>query len=300
MQRNAPRRLAGALALGVAAAFAAVVGLGRGAARADEPRRAPGPLVRAGAEVELGKKIYERYCVGCHGVDGDGKGEAARFLDPKPRDFRRGLFKFVSVEAGKLPRDDDLLKTITRGLRGTSMPSFRFVPEEERRAVIQYLKTFAAERWAENAPGALIARSRDPYDASLDDPKPVADAIAKGRDAYHAIGCAGCHPSYLPADEFTRVSGQKLRRDADRPILTEDAWGHWIAPPDFTRRTTRASFTVDEIYGTITAGIGGAAMPTMSAVSEEQRWQIAYYVRSLIEKRGTIAGPPPPPVDQRK
>ncbi|HVY60808.1 MAG TPA: c-type cytochrome [Planctomycetota bacterium] len=273
--------VAGTLAIGAAAA---------------EDGVAPS-LARAGGEFELGKRVYERYCVGCHGAKGDGQGEAARFLDPKPRDFTRGLFKFVSVEAGKMPRDDDLLKTITRGLRGTSMPSFRFVPEEERRAVIRYLKTFSS-RW-ENPPGAIIARSRDPYDASLDDPKPVGEAIAKGRELYHSIGCAGCHPSYLETAEYEKVTGKKPRKDAERPILTEDSWGNWIAPPDFTRRTTRTSFGVDEIYTTITAGIGGAAMPTMANVPEEQRWQIAYYVRSLIEKRGSVVGPPPAPVDQR-
>jgi mono/diheme cytochrome c family protein len=230
-----PRKRGALLAVAVAGTLA-IAG-----AAADDGTYAPSALARAGGEFQLGKRVYERYCIGCHGEKGDGQGEAARFLDPKPRDFTRGLFKFVSVEAGKMPRDEDLMKTITRGLRGTSMPSFRFVSEEERRAVIRYLKSFSS-RW-ENPPGAIVARSRDPYDLSLDDALPVAEAVAKGREVYHKIGCAGCHPSYLPADEYQKITGNKLRRDAERPLLTEDSWGNWIAPPDFTRRTTRASFT---------------------------------------------------------
>src|SRR5437588_10402304 len=37
---------------------------------------------------------YRRYCVGCHGELGDGNGENAMWLDPKPRDFQLGICKF--------------------------------------------------------------------------------------------------------------------------------------------------------------------------------------------------------------
>jgi cytochrome c oxidase cbb3-type subunit I/II len=266
------------------------------AAPAQEAPPGDARLARAGGEFGLGKRVYERYCVGCHGPKGDGNGEAARFLDPKPRDFTSGTFKFASVASGKLPRDEDLLKTITRGLRGTAMPSFRFVPEEERLAVIRYLKTFAPERWEGNQPGALVPRSVNPYDPTLDDPKPMAEAIERGRAAYHLRGCSGCHPSYLPAAEFEKLTGRPPRPNADRPVLTEDAWGGFIAPPDFARRALKASWTVEEIYTTVTAGIGGAAMPSMTAVPEQERWEIAYFIQSLAERRGKIAGPPPRPV----
>ena len=33
-----------------------------------------------------GKPLYQRYCIGCHGPDGDGAGENAPWIDPKPRD----------------------------------------------------------------------------------------------------------------------------------------------------------------------------------------------------------------------
>src|ERR1700689_15334 len=40
---------------------------------------------------------YRRYCVGCHGDLGDGLGENAPWLDPKPRDFSAGVFKCRST-----------------------------------------------------------------------------------------------------------------------------------------------------------------------------------------------------------
>ena len=33
------------------------------------------------------KTTYRRYCVGCHGELGDGEGENAQWIDPKPRNF---------------------------------------------------------------------------------------------------------------------------------------------------------------------------------------------------------------------
>jgi cytochrome c oxidase cbb3-type subunit 2 len=297
---------AGLFAASAAAVFLAASLAGARAEAGSPPERPAGnreaglrsALARAGAELDLGRKTYERYCIGCHGPKGDGKGPAAIFLSPKPRDFTAGTFKFASVPAGQNPRDEDLLRTITRGLRGTAMPSFRFVPEEERRAVIQYIKSFAPERWSE-PPGALIARGRDPYDPSRDDARPLSEAIEKGRIAYHKNNCWQCHPSYLGEKEFRALLGRPERPEPEKSMLTEDIWGDFIPAPDFARDPLRASWNAEEIYATITAGIGGVAMPTMAAIDSDERWQIAYFIQSLTEKRKTIAGPPPGRRDPR-
>ncbi|MEO7731721.1 MAG: cytochrome c, partial [Kofleriaceae bacterium] len=55
-----------------------------------------------------GEPIYERFCVACHGVRGDGHGPAAPYLWPPPRDFTRGELKWRSVPAGQSATDDDL------------------------------------------------------------------------------------------------------------------------------------------------------------------------------------------------
>src|SRR5215470_3221032 len=83
-----------------------------------------GKVSSRAASLERGRKTYATYCVGCHGERGDGKGPAARFLEPKPRDFRVGRLKFASVAAGSAPRDEDYLRTINRGLAGTAMAAF--------------------------------------------------------------------------------------------------------------------------------------------------------------------------------
>ena len=46
----------------------------------------------SGQEDGLGKVTYDRWCAGCHGVDGDGTGVAAEYMLPRPRDFTRALY----------------------------------------------------------------------------------------------------------------------------------------------------------------------------------------------------------------
>ena len=49
------------------------------------------------AHLQHGAQVYVNRCAGCHGVTGDGQGEAEPYLRPKPRDYRNGVFKFTST-----------------------------------------------------------------------------------------------------------------------------------------------------------------------------------------------------------
>jgi mono/diheme cytochrome c family protein len=98
-----------------------------------------------------GKDVFERNCVICHGVRGDGKGELAPTLTPRPRSFSEGMFKFRTTPLGKLPTEDDLRHTIRTGLSGTAMGMFTQLSEDDVTNVIEYVKSFS-RRWrkAEN------------------------------------------------------------------------------------------------------------------------------------------------------
>ena len=86
-----------------------------------------------------GREVYTRQCSGCHGTTGDGLGPAASYLNPPPRDYRLGRFKFTSTPRGAKPRREDLVRIIRRGAKGTSMPTFRWMAEEDLEAVIDYV-----------------------------------------------------------------------------------------------------------------------------------------------------------------
>ena len=40
--------------------------------------------------------LYRQHCAHCHGITGDGAGPTAAYLNPYPRDYRMGIFKFKS------------------------------------------------------------------------------------------------------------------------------------------------------------------------------------------------------------
>ena len=91
----------------------------------------------SGAALEL----YSRYCVQCHGVNGDGNGVAATYMIPKPRNYQMGIFKFTSTSYGSKPLREDLLRTVRRGVRGTSMPAFPLLPPKDLEAVVDYVQS---------------------------------------------------------------------------------------------------------------------------------------------------------------
>ena len=123
------------------AAFFALVSLSSSAqpATPDPPKDQP-----LAPELQAGKAVYEQHCAACHGVKGDGSGPASVWLFPRPRNFSAGLFKIKSTPGTALPTDEDLLSTVTRGMPGSSMPSFTYLTEGERRSAVQYVKYLTA------------------------------------------------------------------------------------------------------------------------------------------------------------
>jgi len=84
--------------------------------------------------------LYREHCAHCHGISGDGVGPTAAFLNPYPRDYRKGQFKFKSTPVGQKPTHDDLKKIVLEGIPGTAMPSFKLLPDLEVEALVDYVK----------------------------------------------------------------------------------------------------------------------------------------------------------------
>ena len=102
---------------------------------------------------ELGAKrgLYRRHCAHCHGISGDGRGPTAGILNPYPRDYRPGVFKFKSTYTAAQPTDDDLRKTIKDGIPGTAMPAFALLPPDEVDALVEYVKYLSIRGQMETA-----------------------------------------------------------------------------------------------------------------------------------------------------
>ena len=87
-----------------------------------------------------GRGLYRKHCAHCHGVTGDGAGPTAAFLNPYPRDYRMGVFKFKSTPKGSRPTHEDLKQILIDGIPGTAMPSFKVLAENEVEALISYVR----------------------------------------------------------------------------------------------------------------------------------------------------------------
>lgn len=75
----------------------------------------------SGHESIEGRGLYRAYCARCHGITGNGRGETAALVEPYPRDYRPGIFKFKSTTRGAMPLKSDLARVIKHGIPGSSM-----------------------------------------------------------------------------------------------------------------------------------------------------------------------------------
>jgi cytochrome c oxidase cbb3-type subunit 2 len=227
----------------------------------------------AGAATPLeaeGAQTYARYCVGCHGPDGDGHGPAADMLITKPRDFTKGLFKFRSTPSGSLPTDQDLFRVVSRGVSRTSMPEWSLLSERERWAVIAYVKGFYPE-WSTRGTGAPIFIPPPP--ATFGSP----EAVARGRHLYELLECTTCH------GDQGRGNGASVAN------IPADAWGNPQHPADFTKGRLKSGGAPEDVYRTFMTGLNGTAMPSYYEIFAEPNeeiqpgdaWNLVSYVLSL-------------------
>jgi mono/diheme cytochrome c family protein len=108
---------------------------------------AAGPV--ASDEVGNPLGLYREHCVHCHGITGDGAGPTAAFLNPYPRDYRQGLFKFKSSKKGMKPTHEDLTLVLKEGIAGTAMPSFKLLSQQEIESLIHYVRYLSIRGEAE-------------------------------------------------------------------------------------------------------------------------------------------------------
>lgn len=220
---------------------------------------APTAAQEAGGE---GARVYGKYCAQCHNDNGDGRGVAAPYLEPPPRDFTSGKYKLRSTPSGFVPTDADLERSIRLGLPGTAMPAFPNLTDAELGAVVAHIKAFSPafedpEARAEPVP----IPSPPPYSEEL---------VAKGKEIFQA-NCITCH-------------GQLGRGDGGTAPLQRDQWyGDYIRVADLSMPWTfRAGPTREDIYRVLVTGLDGTPMATyLGAIEDPDLWAIATWIVSL-------------------
>ncbi len=234
---------------------------------------------------QKGEALYQKQCLACHGEKGKGDGKAAYLLNPRPRDFTSGEFRLVStIDAG--PTEEDLFKTITRGMPGSAMPSWTHLPENERWGLVyyvyylmQYEKKMKNKKFRDEiAAGGLtwekqkqIITKEIPPESIIQapaEPPPAAEGIARGRQLY-LTSCAGCH-------------GQEGKGDGQQEMINTD--GTPTRPRDLTRGLFKGYPTSKDLYFRMMAGLPGSPMPSYQySLTQEEIWDIIHYVQSLSD-----------------
>jgi cytochrome c oxidase cbb3-type subunit 2 len=212
------------------------------------------------AAAARGKKAYGKYCISCHGTHGDGRGPSADWLDPRPRNFTTGTFKFRSTPSGELPTDADLQRTVEHGLNHTNMPHWRALTTLERRDLVQFIKTFSS-RFSSEPQGQPIVIPATP--------ELTPAMTAKGQAVWNKVQCASCH-------------GDGGKGDGSSAPTLRDDWGQPIAPRDFTTGPLKVGDRPEDLYRAFMTGLNGSPMPSFAeSITPEEAWALVAYVRSL-------------------
>lgn len=248
-----------------------------------------------------GAAIYQQRCAACHGATGDGAGPAAEFMYPRPRDYRRGVFKFVSTPYGSKPRREDLLRTLRQGAKGTSMPPFALLPDEDLTAVLDYVLVLTHRGELETQLAVEAANEDEISSEAVDDavaliadqwkqaegakvwpltqaPPYSEESVELGKKAFltEEAGCFKCHGADGTGKTSENAQGFK------------DVWGFQTRAADLTSGMYHGGNRPDDIYRRIFAGINGTPMPSFEmklAKEPETFWRLVHYVQYISAAR---------------
>lgn len=269
-------------------------------------------------------ELYRQQCLHCHGVEGGADGPTAAFLEPRPRDYRSGIFKFTAVKDKARPRREDLYRVLDMGVYATAMPSFRRFSIAEREGLVDYVRLLAMRGEVENrlvgtykeeetiTTAAILEAYKDVWDKweeargkvvtfEGEIPAPTPELLARGKELFHDAkkgNCASCHGDLGQGDG---ASAWKIDETTGKKVSAyKDDWGHDITPRNLTQGLFRGGRRPIDIYRRIYSGINGGPMPAIGESKDAQgnlllsatdMWALVHYVRSLSEFEGLAQGP---------
>lgn len=208
-----------------------------------------------------GKKLYFRFCWGCHGYRGDGNGENAPYLNILPRNFVAATFKCRSTPTGTLPTDDDLYNSLGRGLNNSNMPSWISLTDQQRADMVAFIKEFSP-RWKAEKHGDVI---NVPAETAVS-----LQSIKHGQELFQKLECWKCH-------------GPEGRGDGPSASTLTDSNDQPIRPYNFAAGSRfKCGVSNRDLYKIFMTGLDGTPMPSFAdVIKPEDAWDLVHYLRTL-------------------
>ncbi len=272
--------------------------------------------------LKIGSKLYRAQCLDCHGKEGNGLGKSSFLLNPTPRDYRQGKFKFIStVRTGADGKPDtgiaaypsraDLAKTIRNGVPGAGMSGFQQKDQKEADALVSYvihltLRGIVEYRllrlWEDEDEKPTekdlakelkeilklwAADARTGYTPQVPweviEKNGLSTQWAKGKDLFlNKAGCPDCHGK----------SGKALVSEAPNIATMKDDWGTPIKPRDYTQEPFRGGDRPIDLFYRIRLGIKPSRMQAadMTKLTDADIWHLVGYIKTLpLDKQQTAA-----------
>jgi mono/diheme cytochrome c family protein len=270
------------------------------------------------AALARGSVVYRRWCMQCHGPTGAGDPAHAVENGPAPRDYRSGVFKYVTAfpppglkkkgpgAAGK-PRREDLVRTVRNGIEGTIMPAFPTLTDQDVEDAASYVIHLSVRGEVELASMAKMIKPGD------DDPLYVGgeiDWLFVQTELWVLLnwGLAAGHPIPVPPEPFageperlkSAVRGFKLYNAAEFgcaachanygrvPQLKWDAWATVVQPRNLMLGVYRGGRRGEDLYARIYGGINPSGMTafhdrvtTAAPGTPDKIWDIVHFLQAL-------------------
>jgi mono/diheme cytochrome c family protein len=85
-----------------------------------------------------GRALFEQKCALCHGARADGNGARSKGLSSKPASFRSAQWRRSVTPV-------DVFEVVSEGKRGTSMPAWPTLSEDQKWDVVAYVLSVAED-----------------------------------------------------------------------------------------------------------------------------------------------------------
>ena len=262
-----------------------------------------------------GSKLYRRHCLQCHGLTGDGRGPTGAWVNPHPRDFRLGRFKFISTSVPGRASRDDLFHVLHSGAEGTAMPAFNTLSKEELDNLVSYVihlslrgeveyKTMLVLLTKQTGGTAQLSQADGTEDGTIASHVQYVTAnLLTGADSWYEANKPQKRFDPHPPEYATEADREnsvrrgyeafstkgasnfgciECHKDFGRQVAFRyDIWGTLVRPNNLTTGVYRGGRRPLDIYYRVRAGINPSTMTAFATADETKVWDVVNFVHAL-------------------